>query len=57
MVSRKQGITQGKPIDPSQKSNSSSRLKISLQVPSGVLGFLMFCYLYAFEMFSFIRMN
>ncbi|KHF98912.1 hypothetical protein F383_37999 [Gossypium arboreum] len=57
MQSKKQGITQGKPIDPSQVPVSSSRLEISLQVPSGVFNFLMFCYLYAFEMFSFISIN
>ncbi|KHG23866.1 hypothetical protein F383_29768 [Gossypium arboreum] len=37
---KKQGITQGKPIDASQKLDSSSKLKISLQVPSGVFGIL-----------------
>ena len=54
---RRQGTALGKPIDPSQKPDSPSRLKISFQVPPGFLGFLMFCYFYSFELFSFISMN
>ncbi|KHG22997.1 hypothetical protein F383_29891 [Gossypium arboreum] len=34
-----QGITQGKPMGPSQKLDSSSRLKISLQFPFRGFGF------------------
>ncbi|KHG30639.1 hypothetical protein F383_11498 [Gossypium arboreum] len=55
---REEGNYSRKLIDPSQKPDLSSRLKISPQFPFRSFGcFFMFCIHYSSEMFSFLVMN